>query len=77
MSMSDKKFPIIWTIWIVAVVVSFATFEIWASVTGGTTLSRYVWELSKEFPPLPFALGALGVWFCIHIYLYKLPGSKG
>lgn len=70
MSMPDKKFPIIWTAFIGLIIVGFIVVESWALATGGTTLSRYTWELSKDWPLLPFVLGlicgGLGVHFWWH-----------
>jgi len=55
--MQDRRFPWIWTAFLLAFVVVFAIIEGWALATGGTTLSRYTYELSKDWPVLPFVLG--------------------
>lgn len=56
------KWNIIWTVWILTIAVSFAVFEGIALSTNGTTLSRYIWNMSAAFPPLPFFVG-FGVGF--------------
>jgi len=57
----------IWFIWIVAVILTFAAGETWCIKTGRKTLSRTVWTLSKEFPwfgPLfGLVIGGLAVHF--------------
>lgn len=38
-------------------IVSFAAFEGYALKRGKTTLSRYVWDMTKAWPPLPLLFG--------------------
>jgi hypothetical protein len=52
----------IWTVFLAVVVVTFAVLEANALHTGRPTLSRYVWTLSKAWPPLPWFAGGL-TWF--------------
>lgn len=59
---------VIWTGWLFAVVISFAAFEGYALATGGTTLSRYVWDLTAAFPPIPFIAGFLAGFLCCHFW---------
>lgn len=48
---------VFWTTWILVIAVSFCLAEGWALAHGKVTLSRYVWELTKVWPPLPFLVG--------------------
>jgi hypothetical protein len=48
-----------WTLWLLAIVVSFAIFEGCALKTGHITLSRWVWTVSKAFPLFPWIAGVL------------------
>lgn len=76
MSMTDKKFPVIWTIFIVGFVVIFAIIEGWAIATGGTTLSRYTWELSKSWPLMPFVLGLVSGGLAVHFWWHWDPENQ-
>jgi hypothetical protein len=49
----------IWTFWLAIIVVSFIAFEGYALANGKTTLSRYTWDLTKAWPPLPLIVGLL------------------
>jgi hypothetical protein len=60
--------PIIWTSWLVIIVVSFACFEGYALKTGRSTLSRYVWTLSKAWPPFPWIAGVLTGFLAAHFW---------
>lgn len=62
------KWNITWTLWLIAIVVSFAVFEGTALATGGTTLSRYVWNLSAAFPPFPYIAGFITGFFACHFW---------
>lgn len=60
---------LIWTLWVAAILVSFAIFETLAiKRPGGKTLSRFVWEVSKAWPPLPFVLGLLVGGLAVHFW---------
>lgn len=58
---------IFWVVWIVLIAVTFAAGEAFALLTDRSTLSRFVWNVSKAFPPFPWLVGmlfgALGVHF--------------
>jgi hypothetical protein len=62
------KWNIVWTLWLIAIVVSFACFEGFALATGGTTLSRYVWNLSAAFPPFPYFAGFITGFLAAHFW---------
>jgi hypothetical protein len=60
---------IFWTIWLFALLpVSFAAAEGYALYTGKPTLSRYVWTLSKAWPPFPFVAGFLSGFLACHFW---------
>lgn len=63
-----KTWAAVWTVWLLLIVVSFAGFEGYALATNGTTLSRYVWELSAAWPPLPFFAGFLAGFLACHFW---------
>lgn len=58
----------VWTAWLVALVISFAVFEGWALRTGRTTLSRFTWNLSKAWPPLPWVCGVIAGGLAVHFW---------
>ena len=56
---------VFWTAWLLMIAVSFALAEGYALRTDRKTLSRYVWDLSKAFPPFPWIVGvAVGFLAC-------------
>ena len=59
---------IFWTFWLIFIIVSFATIEVYAISTGGTTLSRYVWNLSRRWPPLGWVVGLLTGFVASHFW---------
>lgn len=60
---------VFWTIWLFALVpLSFAAAEAYALKTGRTTLSRYVWTISKAWPPFPFFAGFLAGFLACHFF---------
>jgi hypothetical protein len=48
---------VIWTVWLILIILSFAGLEGYALMTNKTTLSRYVWTFSKAWPPFPWFVG--------------------
>lgn len=50
---------IYWTLFFVAILVGFIVGETVALLKGGNSLSRFVWNLSKAWPPLPLIVGLL------------------
>jgi hypothetical protein len=78
MTMPDRKFPWIWTAFALAFVVGFAVIEGWALATGGTTLSRYTYELSKDWPVLPWLIGVVQGGLAVHFWWHwTVPGEAG
>jgi hypothetical protein len=76
MAMPDRKYPLIWTGWLLAVAVSFAVIEGLAMASGGTTLSRYVWEVSLAWPPLLVLYGMVVGGLAVHFWWHwSPPGS--
>lgn len=62
------RWNILWTGWLLFIVSSFAAFEGYALISGGTTLSRYVWNLSAAWPPFPFVAGFLTGFLACHFW---------
>ena len=58
----------VWAFWIFLIAASFAGLEGWALAHDQTTLSRFVWEASEAFPPLPFIAGLLAGFLCCHFW---------
>jgi hypothetical protein len=77
MSMPDRKFPWLWTAYLIAVVGGFAVLEGFALAFNGTTLSRYSWEINQAwplfFPLICLIFGVVITHFCWH---WSPPGSK-
>ncbi len=70
-----KKWVWIWTAWFVGIFGSFAVLEFlgWDTLT----LSRYMWNISKEWPLFIFLCGALAGGLAVHLWWHWLPpGSK-
>jgi hypothetical protein len=60
---------IVWTAWLFLLLpLSFGIFEAYALMTGRTTLSRYVWTISKAWPPFPFVAGFLTGFLACHFW---------
>ena len=58
-----------WTIWLFVVLpATFAAGEAAALFTGRTTLSRYIWNLSKAWPPFPWLAGVLTGFLACHFW---------
>jgi len=60
--------PIVWTVWLTLIVISFAAFEGFALKTNRTTLSRYIWTISKAWPPFPWVAGVLTGFLAAHFW---------
>lgn len=50
------------------IALTFAVGETYALMHGKTTLSRYVWNLSKAFPPFPWIVGVLVGFLACHFW---------
>ena len=48
---------LVWVTWLFVIGVSFALLEGYALRNSKTTLSRFIWDASKAWPPLPFVIG--------------------
>lgn len=59
---------VLWPIWLAAVVLSFALFEGLALYRGTPTLSRFVWTLSKAWPPFTYFAGFLTGFLACHFW---------
>lgn len=59
---------LLWTMWLVLIALSFAAFETYALKRNKTTLSRYVWTVSKYFPLFPFLIGLLAGTLATHFW---------
>lgn len=57
-----------WAAWLLVVIVTFAAFETYALQTNRTTLSRFVWNATKAWPPLPFIVGLIIGFVCAHFW---------
>lgn len=57
-----------WTIWLCVIVASFALLEARALKNNTPTLSRYVWIVSKAWPPLPFIAGFVAGFLACHFW---------
>ncbi len=71
---------IAWTALVIANIVIFAILEGYAlsrsDSDAGITLSRYLWEASKAWPPLTFLFGALIGGLVVHILWRWNPEDK-
>lgn len=58
-----------WTVWLFIVIpLSFAGAESYALRKGQPTLSRYVWDLSKAWPPFPWFAGFVTGFLVCHFW---------
>ena len=58
----------IWPTWILSIAVSFSALETYAIASHKPTLSRFVWELTAAWPPLPFIAGFIAGFLCCHFW---------
>ncbi len=61
-----------WTGWLLFLIVSFAVFEALAW-NNGITLSRYVWEISRDWPLIIFIAGSLSGGLAVHFWWHWSP----
>jgi hypothetical protein len=59
---------IFWTVFLLSFVFIFAAAESYALIHNTTTLSRYVWDLSAAWPPLPFFAGFAAGFLACHFW---------
>lgn len=58
-----------WTFWLFGtVLMGFVGGEAYALWKGKTTLSRYVWTISKNFPLFPWIAGVLTGGLAVHFW---------
>lgn len=57
-----------WAGWIVFLILSFACAEGWALAHNKMTLSRFVWTVTKAWPPLPFIAGFVAGFLACHFW---------
>lgn len=57
-----------WTIWLSVIVATFSLFEARALKNGTPTLSRWVWTVSKAWPPFPWVAGVLTGFLAAHFW---------
>lgn len=58
----------LWPAWLLFIVVSFSVFEGLALYRGTPTLSRWVWTVSKAWPPFPFIAGFITGFLACHFW---------
>ena len=59
---------VLWTVWLLVIVCSFALFEGLALYRKTPTLSRWVWTVSKDFPLFPWVAGVLTGGLAVHFW---------
>lgn len=57
-----------WVFWLAVLVAGFAVGEAYALAHNKTTLSRFVWNVTKAFPLLPFIAGLLAGGLAVHFW---------
>ena len=67
--MRDALFPWLWVLWaLFPLAVLFAILEGMALAKGRTTLSRTVWEITKDWPPFPWVVGIIVGFLGAHFF---------
>jgi hypothetical protein len=59
---------VFWPVWIILIGVTFAFAEGYALWKGKMTLSRWVWTVSKDFPPFPWMVGVVVGFLACHFW---------
>lgn len=59
---------VVWAIWLVVIVASFACLEGYALATGHYTLSRSVWVAAIAWPPLGVVYGIIFGGLAVHFF---------
>lgn len=75
--MSGRKFSTIWTTWLLLIAATLVILEVWAIVTGGTTLSMYIREASQAWPIIPIIFIISVVAIMIHLWGPHPPTGPG
>jgi hypothetical protein len=77
MSMPDRKYPLIWTGWLLFVVASFGVIEGLAIHNHATTLSRFTWEVYEQWPLIAVVYGMIFGGLAVHFWWHwSPPGSE-
>lgn len=63
----------VWLAWILVTAIAFACFEGYALATDRTTLSRFTWNASQAWPPLPFICGLVVGGLAVHFWWHWCP----
>jgi hypothetical protein len=58
----------VWVVWLVAVGASFAVLERYALRNDTTTLSRFIWTVTKAWPPFPWVVGVVVGFLACHFF---------
>lgn len=59
---------VLWAVWLFVIAVSFALFEGLALYRKTPTLSRWVWTVSKAWPPFPYVAGFITGFLACHFW---------
>lgn len=65
-----------WLIWLAFLVISFAAMEAYSLYDHTATLSRFVWQATEAFPPLPFIAGFLSGGLAVHFWWTANPFNE-
>lgn len=59
---------IFWPLWLILILATFALAEGYALYTGRSTLSRWVWNVNKDFPPFGWIMGVIVGFLACHFW---------
>lgn len=62
------RWAIVWTVWLLLIVGTFAGLETYALQHDTWTLSRFVWETSAAFPAFPWIAGFITGFLVCHFW---------
>jgi hypothetical protein len=62
------KGSIKWAVWLFLIVATFSIMEGWSLHEGTSTLSRFIWDITAEFPPFPWVAGFLTGFLVAHFW---------
>lgn len=57
-----------WALFLLLIIAGFAIGETYALATNRPTFSRFVWDTSKSWPPLPWVVGILTGFVASHFW---------
>jgi hypothetical protein len=58
----------VWLAWLLLIAGSFAVLERYALLKNKVTLSRFIWNASKAWPPLPWVVGNVTGGLAVHFW---------